>query len=60
MWWNGPDDPAVRVLRVVPVIAELWDGPSNAVVEIFEIGKALLTGAPPELGENRKITVALG
>ena len=26
IWWEGPDDPNVCVLRVTPLTAELWDG----------------------------------
>ena len=28
VWWRGPDDPNVCVLRVTPITAELWDGPA--------------------------------
>jgi general stress protein 26 len=60
LWWpGGPNDPTLRVLRVEPKIAELWDGPSSATVVAFEFVKAKLTGAEPNLGENRKITVPL-
>jgi general stress protein 26 len=60
IWWpDGPEDPAVRLLRVDPGMAELWDGPSSAVVVAFELAKARLTGAKPNLGENRKINVAM-
>ncbi len=33
---GGPDDPNVRLLRMQPVKAELWDGPSSAAVVAFE------------------------
>jgi len=33
---GGPDDPNVRLLRMQPVTAELWDGPSSAAVVVFE------------------------
>jgi general stress protein 26 len=59
MWWKGPSDPNVRVLRLVPERAELWDGPSNAAVAAFEFAKARLTGEKPNLGENRKVTVKM-
>ena len=36
---DGPDDPNVRVLRIEPVTAELWDGPSSAEVVAFECAK---------------------
>src|SRR4029079_12858889 len=32
LWWEGPRDPNVRVLRVEPLLAELWDGPSSSLV----------------------------
>jgi general stress protein 26 len=60
LWWHGgPDDPNVCVLRIAPVTAELWDGPSSKAVAIYEAAKARLTGAKPNLGENRKVTVKL-
>ena len=59
MWWSGPDDPNVCLLRVRPVTAELWDGPANAAVAAFEFAKARITGAKPNLGENRKVTVKM-
>ena len=59
MWWHGPDDPNVCVLRVTPLTAELWDGPASKAVAIFEFVKATITGDKPDLGENRKITVSM-
>jgi len=59
LWWHGPDDPNVCVLRVAPLTAELWDGPASKAVAAFEFVKARLTGGPPKLGENRKITVEM-
>jgi general stress protein 26 len=59
LWWQGPDDPNVCVLRVTPLTAELWDGPASRAVAAFEFVKARLTGAKPDLGENRKVTVPM-
>jgi general stress protein 26 len=59
MWWSGPNDPTVRVLRVTPLTAELWDGPASEAIIAYEFVKARLTGAKPNLGENRKVTVNL-
>ena len=56
---GGPDDPNMRLLRVEPSIAELWDGPSSAVATAWEFAKARLTGTKPELGENRKVTLRM-
>jgi general stress protein 26 len=60
MWWKGPDDPNARVLRIEPLTAELWDGPSNSLVAAYEFAKARITGEKPFLGENRKKTVTMG
>ena len=59
MWWKGPDNPNVGVVRVSPLTAELWDGPASKAVAAFEFVKALLIGGEPNLGENRKVTLDL-
>jgi general stress protein 26 len=59
VWWKGPDDPNVCVLRVTPITAELWDGPASKAVAIYELAKARVTGEKPNLGENRKVTVRM-
>jgi general stress protein 26 len=59
VWWHGPDDPNVCVLRVEPITAELWDGPASKAVAAYEFAKARLTGTKPDLGENRKVTVTM-
>jgi general stress protein 26 len=57
IWWDGPDDPNVGLLRFTPRKAELWDGPSSKVIVAFEFLKSQITGAKPHLGENRKVTI---
>lgn len=59
VWWNGPDDPNVCVLRVRPITAELWDGPASTAIAVLEFAKARVTGERPDLGENRKVTVPM-
>jgi general stress protein 26 len=59
MWWKGPADPNVCVLRVQPLTAELWDGPASKALAAYEFAKAKLTGEKPNLGENRKVTVRM-
>ena len=57
MWWDGPRDPNVGLLQVIPRTAELWDGPSSKTVTAFEFLKSQIIGAKPNLGENRKTTI---
>jgi len=57
VWWSGPQDPELCVIRLEPHIAELWDGPASAAEARFEFAKARATGEKPNLGENRKVKV---
>jgi general stress protein 26 len=60
VWWpDGPENRYVRVLRLDPQAAELWDGPASAAVARHEFAKARATGEKPNLGENRKVTVGM-
>lgn len=59
VWWRGPDDPNVCLLRVRPFTAELWDGPASKAISAFAFVKAKVTGEKPDFGENRKITVSM-
>lgn len=59
MWWTGPDDPNLCLLKIEPDTAELWDGPASAATAAFEFMKARLTGGEPDLGENRKVRVKM-
>ena len=55
-WWpNGPADPDVRVLHVIPENAEYWDTRGNSIVVALKLVAARLSGNPPDLGENKKV-----
>jgi general stress protein 26 len=55
-WWpRGPQDPSVRVLRVVPEQAEYWDTRGNSIVIALKMMAARMTGKQPDLGENKKV-----
>jgi general stress protein 26 len=58
-WWpNGPTDPEVRVLRVVPDNAEFWDTRGNSITVALKLAAARMTGGQPDLGENRKVRMS--
>lgn len=51
---GGPDDPSVVAIRVTPVIAELWDGPS-APLALIQMAAAIVTGgSAADMGHNVK------
>lgn len=51
-------DPNVAAIRVIPSIAEYWDGDNNAVTRMWEVAKAKLTGEKPDLGDNETVRLA--
>jgi general stress protein 26 len=55
-WWDSPDDPNIRVLKVTPKDAEYWDSPGT-VVSYVKMAAAAVTGSRPVIGENRKVAL---
>ena len=55
-WWDSPEDPAIRVIKVTPEDAELWDSPGRIVTTISMLAAAV-TGRSPKIGENAKVTL---
>ena len=57
-WWpRGPQDPAVRVLRVIPEAAEYWDTRGNSITVALKLIAARMAGKQPDLGANKKVQV---
>ena len=55
-WWDSPDDPNIRMLKVTPVDAEYWDSPGT-VVSSIKMMAAAVSGTRPDMGENRKVAM---
>jgi general stress protein 26 len=55
-WWDSPDDPNIRVLKVTPQDAEYWDSPGTTVSYV-KMAAAALTGTRPDMGDNRKVAM---
>jgi general stress protein 26 len=52
---DGLDDPDLALLKVEVTGAEYWDSPSSAVVHLYGLAKALVTGQRPQPGDNEKL-----
>ena len=50
-WWDGPDDPQIRLVTVRPDNAEIWEGPSKLIAYAVML-TAAATGAKPPVGEH--------
>ena len=53
-WWNDPDDPSIRILKVVPKDAQYWDSPGT-VVSTVKMMAAVVSGSRPSLGDSAKV-----
>lgn len=56
VWWESPDDPNIRVIKVVPEEADYWDSPGTLVSNI-KMAFALATGTHPNPGDHRKLAM---
>jgi general stress protein 26 len=56
-WWDSPDDPAIRVLKVAPQDAHYWDSPGT-VRAYIKMAAAAVSDARPAMGDSGR--VALG
>jgi general stress protein 26 len=54
---DGLDDPNLTLLRVKVAKAEYWDSPSNKMVELAGMVKAILTRTEFDEGENEKLNI---
>jgi general stress protein 26 len=53
-WWNSPDDPSIRVLKVTPKDAQYWDSPGT-VVSYVKMLAAVMTDSRPAIGDSAKV-----
>ncbi|WP_439602023.1 pyridoxamine 5'-phosphate oxidase family protein [Devosia sp.] len=50
-WWDGADDPEIRLLTVTPENAEIWEGPNQLIATAIML-TAAVTGAKPAVGDH--------
>lgn len=55
-WWNSPEDPNIRVLKVAPNDAEYWDSPGT-VVSYIKMAAAAVSNTRPAMGDNKKVAL---
>jgi general stress protein 26 len=56
-WWDGPEDPAIRVIEVRIQEAEYWAGPRSKVVRFVGILAAAVSGDAYDEGEHGTVEV---
>lgn len=56
VWWRTADNPNVRLIKVTPQQAEVWDAPGNLVSNL-RVAFSLMSGRPPgHAGEHQKVS----
>ena len=55
LWWESPDDPNLRLIKVTPQDAEYWDTPGN-VVNSIKVAFVLATGKHVSYGDHDKVS----
>jgi len=50
-WWDGPDDPRIRLLTVIPSRAEYWESPGK-LISYADMLLSAATGKRPSAGEH--------
>lgn len=53
-WWDSAEDPEIRVVKISPSDAELWDGPAGPVATVKML-LAAATNRRPDMGDNAKV-----
>lgn len=53
-WWDSPEDPSIRILKVTPSFAEYWDSPGT-VVSYIKMAAAAVSDMKPDLGKSAAV-----
>ncbi len=53
-WWDGPDDPRIRLLAITPTKAEYWASPGKLIAYADMLVSAA-TGKKPSTGEHGSV-----
>lgn len=54
-FWEGPEDPDIRVLKVTPQEAQYWKNGAGKLVNYAKMLTAAVTDSRPDLGEHGKV-----
>ena len=55
-WFEGPDDPSLRLIRVKALEAEYWDSPGGKLGSWFSIARSIVTGKHDDDGGHGKVS----
>jgi general stress protein 26 len=53
-WWDGPDDPRIRLISITPGRAEYWEGPGR-LISYADMLISAATGKKPDTGDHASV-----
>ena len=53
-WWDGPDDPRIRLITVIPSRADYWESPGK-LISYADMLVSAATGKRPSTGEHGQV-----
>lgn len=51
-WFDGPTDPTITAIKVVPQEAHYWDTKAGMIATLFKMGLGVITGKKQEISEQ--------
>jgi len=60
VWFSGPDDPNLAVLRVAAEEVEYWDSPFTTIGRLVGFVKAMATGDDAAMGTHKRVQLDSG
>jgi len=54
-WWDGPDDPAIRLIALSPRQAHFWKTPGKIVATIAMLAAAATGHKPTDIGKDKRV-----
>ncbi|UII19107.1 pyridoxamine 5'-phosphate oxidase family protein [Fulvivirga ligni] len=56
-WFDGPEDPKVTAIKVVPESSYYWDTKNGKLTTLFKMGLGVITGEKQDLGVEGELKV---
>lgn len=57
VWFDGPEDPAITVLKITPEDGHYWDTKSNKMVQLLKLAIGAIIGKPLDDGLEGNIRI---
>lgn len=57
VWFSGPEDPDLTLLKVSPRHAEIWDGPDSRALRVLAMAASVVAGREVGMGSKEEFDV---